>query len=474
MKLYAENDDHQQRQSSLQGNYQNLVLVSEDERLFRRRGVLKEGHLSASIFFSNSMGDLELKINDSQGATLDSSATWGDSETVSWTNRGGVAETVYGRLYGFLGDEGPYNLNLNTTGCGEVPIDPIEDDRFEDNDVFQEATPLTPGVYTDLTRTESDDDWYAVEVCEGGTINVELLFSHQQGDLNAWLYDSAVLYLDGSLSSTDNESLSATVLSTQTVYINVFSFSDEASYQLNVSITGCAEGLEPDRLEENDTRETGEVLSPNLYGDLTITEGDEDWILFDVCEGGDITVDVTFDDDLGDLDATLYNESGLSVRTGSSSSDNETLSLTDAPAGRYALRIYGFLNSTNTYDLSFSVNNCDPSGLQPDRLEDNDTRETGELLTPNLYSNLTITSGDEDWILFDVCEGATVTVNLTFTDASGDIDAYLYDDNDVSVAYGTSSTDNEELTVNNASAGRYALKVYGFLDMKTAMTSLSA
>ena len=36
-------------------------------------------------------------------------------------------------------------------------------------------------------------------------------------------------------------------------------------------------------------------------GVLTITEGDEDWILFDVCEGGRIDVDITFSDIDGDL-----------------------------------------------------------------------------------------------------------------------------------------------------------------------------
>ena len=70
----------------------------------------------------------------------------------------------------------------------------------------------------------NDDDWYVVDVCESGTIEVDILFSHAQGDLNAWLYNEAVLYLDGALSSTDNESLSATITECSRVYINVYSF----------------------------------------------------------------------------------------------------------------------------------------------------------------------------------------------------------------------------------------------------------
>ena len=40
----------------------------------------------------------------------------------------------------------------------------------------------------------------------------------------------------------------------------------EADYQLNINIFGCTQALETDRLEENDTLETGELLTPNLYG----------------------------------------------------------------------------------------------------------------------------------------------------------------------------------------------------------------
>ena len=361
--MYEENDTLQTATSLESGSYQDLALLSGDEDYYALE-VCAGGTLEASIFFSSLLGDLELRVEDQLEVVLDQSTSSSDSETVSWTNRGDQPVMGYVIVYGFLGDEGRYNLNLNVRGCDDTPVDPVDDDRFEENDIFQEATTVEPGIYDNLTRTSGDDDWYVVDVCEGGTITVDVTFSHLQGDLNAWLYDEAVLYLDGSLSSTDNESLSATISSSQSVYINVFSFnSDEADYQLNISVTGCIGGLAPDRLEENDTRETGELLAPNLYEDLTITNGDEDWILFDVCEGGNIDINLTFVDSIGDLDATLYDEAGLTEGTATSSGDDERIIVYNASAGRYALRVYGYLEATNSYDLQFSVTDCAPTGL---------------------------------------------------------------------------------------------------------------
>ena len=459
---FEENDDQSTATVLEPGAYIDLVIVSDDDDYFAVE-VCAAGTIEANISFSNLVGDLELSIEDDLGVTLDSSEGTGSTESVSWTNRGSNTVTTYVNVYGFLGGSGAYNMSVIINGCGQIPIDELDEDMYEDNDTFQDASALLPGSYSDLTRTTNDDDWYVVDVCEGGTIDVDILFSHAQGDINAWLYDEAVLYLDGALTSSDNESLSGTVSSAQRVYINVFSFSGEAEYGLNISVTGCLTGLEPDRLEDNDSLETAERLMPNIYGDLTITEDDEDWIIFDVCEGGDITVNVNFTDTDGDIDAYLYDPSGSVLSRGTTSSDNEVLAHLNASAGQYAIRVYGYNGAQNTYDLSFTVSDCGPLGLMPDRLEENDTRETGELLTPNRYSNLNITEGDEDWILFDVCEGATITVDLYFTDADGDIDAYLYGPTDFTVDSSTTSSDNEQLTVDDATAGQYALKVYGFI-----------
>jgi hypothetical protein len=478
---YEENDDAASAASLLAGNYQNLTLLTRDDD-FYSVDVCAGGTLNATISFFHGLGDLELSLKDSNELSIDVSASSTDNEDVSWTNRGATDETVYLVVYGFLSASNTYSLNIGIEGCGgEPPIDRLDDDRYEDNDISQEATSLAPGSYADLTLTAADDDWYVVEVCEGGSVEVDVLFSDLQGNIDAWLYNDALSYLDASFSSSDNEELSASNLTTQSVYIRVYSFGDEADYQLDITLNGCDGGLEADRLEENDTRETGEVLDPNLYRDLTITEGDEDWILFDVCEGGTITVNLTFSDVIGDIEARLYDFDGLARVSALSSTDNEELIYRDASAGQYALRIFGYGSNENTYDLEFSITNCDLSGLEPDRFEENDTEETGEVLNPGFYGDLTITQGDEDWILLDVCDGGTVTVDLTFSNALGDLDARLYDPDGLSRVNATGSTDNEELIYQNATGGQYALRVYSVFgdvensyDLEIAITECSS
>ena len=459
--LYEENDDQNEATTLEPGSYNNLTLVSNDEDYFAVE-VCAGGTLEATINFLQSVGDLELRIEDSLGIILDDSTGIFDSESVSASNRESQVVTQYVVVYGYSDESGNYSLTINVSGCDENPVEPLGDDIYEENDFFQDAASLTPGFYDNLTLTTNDDDWYTIEVCEGGTLDIDVLFSHAQGDLSAWLYDEALFYLSSSISFTDNESLSRTFISAETVYLKVLSYGAEADYQLNIEVSGCIEGLLPDRLEENDTRETGELLTPNLYSNLTITSGDEDWILFDVCEGGTINIDLTFSDEVGDIDANLYDEFGSSVASGYSFSDNESLVHRNAQAGRYALRVFAYSSTENTYDLQFSITDCAPPPLEPDRLEEDDTRETGEILLPNLYSNLTITPNDDDWILFDVCEGGTITIDIRFTHADGDIDAYLYDPNEFYESSSTTNTDDENIVVNNASAGRYALKIYGF------------
>ena len=51
-----------------------------------------------------------------------------------------MAVTTYITAYGFLGDSGPYGLNIIINGCDQTPVDPLNDDVYEDNDTFQTAT----------------------------------------------------------------------------------------------------------------------------------------------------------------------------------------------------------------------------------------------------------------------------------------------------------------------------------------------
>jgi len=95
-----------------------------------------------------------------------------------------------------------------------------------------------------------------------------------------------------------------------------------------------------------------------------------------------------------------------------------------------------------------------------DALEDNDTCASAVVVTPGAYNDLVILGTldpgglDQDFYLVQaIPDGTTLSVDLTFTHAIGDIELRLYDDATCtgSVASSTSSSDDESLSFKNTS-----------------------
>lgn len=97
-----------------------------------------------------------------------------------------------------------------------------------------------------------------------------------------------------------------------------------------------------------------------------------------------------------------------------------------------------------------------------DNLDDNDVCLVAVDLNSGTYPNLVVKSLDEDWYRFSVGIVEPVTIDLTFTDAYGNIDAQLYDGCGGNVvASATSTTNNETIIYNNPGApATYYLRVY--------------
>ncbi|MFT4649254.1 MAG: hypothetical protein ACI9X4_002492 [Glaciecola sp.] len=82
----------------------------------------------------------------------------------------------------------------NSSGSGFVnivrfvdPCDSIPDDAFENNDDCATATVVGNGTLTGLFVSKSDHDHYAFCVASGATLNVDLLFSNINGDVDCFL-----------------------------------------------------------------------------------------------------------------------------------------------------------------------------------------------------------------------------------------------------------------------------------------------
>ncbi|MCB9530027.1 MAG: hypothetical protein H6701_16855, partial [Myxococcales bacterium] len=170
----------------------------------------------------------------------------------------------------FERDSGAFVLNVSEGPCGDIGEDEICDDGvdndgdeaidcedadcggdpacasvcvpddFEPNEDIDSATPIMAGSYADLSICGDDVDFYAIEICAGGTLTLDVLFTHAGGDIDV-LFGDADDIITSSESGSDNEQI--VFLNdgpTATFYAQVFGFDGaENSYSLEVAIDGC-------------------------------------------------------------------------------------------------------------------------------------------------------------------------------------------------------------------------------------------
>ena len=112
------------------------------------------------------------------------------------------------------------------------------DDDYEENDNFNEASLLTEGNYTDLTLNEFDQDYFRINFDSGIKIEIEILFDHNFGNLNLYLYDPSQIQINSSESNTDDEHVSYISNSSGFFTILVDSTSDNSiqPYELRIKI----------------------------------------------------------------------------------------------------------------------------------------------------------------------------------------------------------------------------------------------
>jgi hypothetical protein len=113
------------------------------------------------------------------------------------------------------------------------------DDGFEPNDSCGAAHALGSGSYPNLIVKSTSEDWYAVSVPGGGgTLNVQLSFTHAFGDIDLELYGTCGGSLLASSAGTSNTESITYVNNgaTATFYVRVFLFSDTRNtYSMNIA-----------------------------------------------------------------------------------------------------------------------------------------------------------------------------------------------------------------------------------------------
>ncbi len=444
--------------------------------------------------------DLDATIYLPDGSNPVSGTTTDDDEEVSYT--AAVAGTYTLRVYAKNPIRTDYRLLTYITPDGgtEVgPLDPECPDDFENNDSSSNPTDITSGTYGLLvcgqTSNGVDDDWFRTLLQPGETLNVRLDFIHSSGNIDLFFYTDGSFSLPLARSQTINdfEELSYTAQREQYIYyrVNTYSTVPANAYDMTVSVTpapACAD----DDSEENDTAATAAVMdSPGFLDRRAKCEDDEDWYSFQVTENQQAEVYANFFGD-ADVDLFVYSDVAATDLVGSgvtTNARNESVVFT-APddsgttAGdaqtvyTYYVRVDTKSRARTSYDLlvyrdldgngSFGVGEGNPDRSCPDRYENNDTRATAYTLAAGLYDDLRLcwrggSGNDADYYSVYVPNDATLSVDLNFTHADGNLQLAILRSNGTQAANSLSSDDNESASVlNDTGTGTtYIVHVYG-------------
>ncbi|MEZ5246287.1 MAG: pre-peptidase C-terminal domain-containing protein [Acidimicrobiales bacterium] len=406
--------------------------------------------ISVDLTFDHANGDVDVKLFDPSGQLVGSSTSGSSNESITHT---ALASGLYAaQVYGFGGAENTYQIDMHRSIC---PVD----DAFEVNNSQATATPLTDGVSVSAIAcdiagpTAYDVDWYSLPVQAGDTVTATAEFIHDGGDLTAILYDpSGLTQLGIGTSTTDNEVVASVAEEDGAYAVLVFGAGNEENEYTMTMSASCVD----DALEDNDTRSTATALANGSSQSGVQCPADDDWFSLDVAAGLDVTVDLAFVDAYGDLDVRLFDPSGSEVASATSGTDNESIVHTALSDGTYTARVYGYLGAQNVYDITMSKSICPGD----DTMEPNNTQATA---TP-LGSGVTqaAIACDVDWYSIPVVAGETVSADVEFADAAGDLSIALYNPSgSTQVSNSVSTTDNESLSHVATETGDYGLVVFG-------------
>lgn len=238
--------------------------------------------------------------------------------------------------------------------------------------------------------------------------------------------------------------------------------------------TACTD----DNMEDNDDRTQAMANGPIAPDTYNLTScpasefsDDEDWFQIDVSSDAQVTVDLA-GTSASDLDLGLYDSTGAYVASSGSLTSTEQVSECLTP-GTYYIRVYAFSAAENNYTLTYSQTSTTCGATcTDDSAEDDDNMSQARQLAfadvyPDPYVSQTnaICADDDDWFAVNMVDGDTLTIDLTFTDADGDLDLHFYDSTGTDLtpcsesapstcnaSQGQSATDNEhyEYTLNDA------------------------
>lgn len=222
-------------------------------------------------------------------------------------------------------------------------------------------------------------------------------------------------------------------------------------------LSGVAEPEpEPETDECDDGNDNRSNATPLDGGDTgRICLSDDDYYVFEVAEAGPVTVHLDFIDADGDLELELQDAAGATLRSSTSGTDDETISMNLQP-GTYFAKVWGYWFARNDYSISVTLPSDAP---EPGPGTDGDgSRDGAPTLAAGNAVEGSIDAGDD--IDFYRVDAVAFTATLAFAHADGDLDLELIDGDGVRIARSQGTSDTE--TIAHSGAGPTWLRVYGY------------
>jgi|GEM_PF-3803488 len=350
-----------------------------------------------------------------------------------------------------------------------------QNDGNEPNDDLATATPIDPGTYDGLVIDGEEYDYYAVELSEGETLDVNI--EHVEdipGDVNVNIYnpdgDNVARADDFSDPTSDTVRVrsAAQAEQTGTYYILVSGVEEDVQIDYSLSVAVAAN----DRFEPNGDYAGATQLEPGTYEDLTMLSGEFDNYAVELEAGETLNATITYaEDEDRELEPDLDIRGPDGDRLQFSEEYRSPLSSTVArratveaeQSGTYYVQITG--NDEYQTEVSYSLS---VAVAENDRFEPNGDYASATQLEPGTYENLSILSDEQDYYAVELGPGETLNATLTHAESSEidpSLDIYGPDGDSIQFAETyrspTSDTVTRRATMEAEQSGTYYIEVSG-------------
>ncbi|MFM6400655.1 MAG: PPC domain-containing protein, partial [Planktothrix sp.] len=152
--------------------------------------------------------------------------------------------------------------------------------------------------------------------------------------------------------------------------------------------------------------------------------------------------------------------------------DTESIPLSGLGAGTYYAQVVGYAGATNpNYELTLNATTGGSTGTD-DRYETNEQNVENDYwqgaaplqLSNGQFSANNLVANDDDWFQFTVPPNPSPgsNINIGFSNAQGNLDLYLYDENGYYVDASYNWWDGETIYLDSLPGGTYYAQVTGY------------